>query len=332
MRKAAKNALALGLFAALLAMPALAQADVTLTNGPPLAIPDGYAPASPYPSTITTPALMGTLTGVQARVSSLNFSNGDDLGILLQGPGGQALPLLQGGPGLILASLTFDDAAPGYVPVGEAITQSRLFKPTDYYPDDDYPAGGPSHLQYSLSPPAGAATLASTFSGTDPSGAWKLWVADFASGPHTGQASGWSLTLRGVQVDNRFTLGTPQLALRGFSANVPATFPNPGVVSVKDAAVPLAARAHKGKRKKKRLKPPALRVAPTSLTVTGGTTLVPITLTAQAIRFLARRGHLFIQATISYRPSTTIRGTQASAQAVGIILRTASRHRRKHQR
>ena len=56
-----------------------------------------------------------------------------------------------------------------------------IFKPTSYFSGDVFPAPAPPGPN--LEPaPAGSATFASAFNGSNPNGTWSLYVFDFAAG------------------------------------------------------------------------------------------------------------------------------------------------------
>jgi hypothetical protein len=306
MRQTRRRALTVGLLLIIagLAVGSSAQA-VTFRNTSGISIPDGYAPASPYPSTITVPVLTGTVTGITFRIRSYVFPFADDVGILVQAPDGRAIPLLEGGPDNINANLTFSDVA-GYAPQGVNLTGNHTYRATDYYASDDYPAGGPTHLQYANPGPdgGGAATLASTFNNLNPTGTWKLWVADFDTGPHTGGIlGGWDLSIQGTaQVANSFTLGRLIRAKKGLRAKIPATFPNPGKVLVDDVEMGrvssngVAARQKNGKRH-------GLLEART-IGVQPGTSTLPIVPNARGRRIIAKRGRALVHLYVAYFPDS----------------------------
>ena len=91
-------------------------------------------------------------------------------------------------------NLTLDDAAASSLP---QITQisSGTFKPTNYTTGDTFPAPAPAG-PYNIPAPAGSATFASIFNGTDPNGTWSLYVVDDAATPSqtANIAGGWITT------------------------------------------------------------------------------------------------------------------------------------------
>src|SRR5207248_1634218 len=86
-------------------------------------------------------------------------------------------------------TVTLSDAAAAALPSNGSFT-SGTYKPTDY--SDNSPGGD------NFPPPAPAApfaTVLSTFNGTLPNGAWKLYVFDDGPGDQGSFAGGWSLTV-----------------------------------------------------------------------------------------------------------------------------------------
>jgi hypothetical protein len=302
MRKAGRRALTLGLLATGIGLVLVTSAQATTyRNTSRITIPDGNAPAAPYPSTITTPALTGTITSITVNLRSLIFPNADDVGIVVQAPDGRALALLNGGPGPTNANILFTDLGP-FAPQAGTLTGTHSYRPTDYYAGDDFPAGGPNHLQYSHPGPdgGGTATLASTFNGINPTGTWKLWVADFDSGPHTGAiAGGWFLNIIGTQIDNNFTLGTPIRAKKGVRATIPATFPNPGKAVIDD--IPLGRVKGRAVEARKNGKRHGL-VAARAISVQPGTSSLPVVPNARARKILAKRRRVAVHLYVGYTP------------------------------
>lgn len=172
---------------------------VTVSNFEPIEIRD-YAPAKPYPSTITVSNLDGcTVRKVTITFHGFSHAFPSDVATLLVGPQGQiAIPMAQVGGQIKLSVtnlvLTLDDDAPEPLPVYTNL-QSGIFKPTN-----GYLAFGRPCLPYDFPAPAPAgnsnapSTLA-VFKGTDPNGPWRLFVVD-DSGSWAGSISGgWSLHL-----------------------------------------------------------------------------------------------------------------------------------------
>jgi hypothetical protein len=125
------------------------------------------------------------VTKVTARLNGLSHTFPGDVDILLVGPAGQRMILMSdigGGTDAVNAVLTFDDAAP---PMGATVV-TGTFSPANSGTGDLFPAPAPAA-------PFGA-TL-SVFNGTNPNGAWRLFVVDDAGIDAGSIAGGWSLTI-----------------------------------------------------------------------------------------------------------------------------------------
>lgn len=159
--------------------------------------------ASPYPAAIAVTGAPGSITGVIVSISGFTHTYPDDVGMVLVGPGGQAL-LLQSGAGDEASdasglNYTFDDAAATVLPDLTAWT-SGSYKPTAYYGGDNFPAPGPGTTYGNPGPfGGGTATLASTYAGTSANGTWNLYVADFAGGD-VGSITNWCINFTGTPV------------------------------------------------------------------------------------------------------------------------------------
>ena len=116
--------------------------------------------------------------------------------MLLVGPGGQKFVILDGvigGTPWVNITYTLTDTAAGLIPKpGTPVSGS--FKPTDYFTGDVFPAPAPAGANQEPAP-AGAATFASVFNGTNPNGTWSLYVFDFAAGDGGAMAGGWALSI-----------------------------------------------------------------------------------------------------------------------------------------
>jgi subtilisin-like proprotein convertase family protein len=145
----------------------------------------GIAPASPFPSTINVSGAVGTVRSVRANLTGLAHTFPSDIDVLLVGPQGQQVILLSdvgGGTDIVGVNLTLDDAAPAGVP---ATLISGTFRPSNVGGGDVFP-GAPAGVP--------AAALAA-FAGTDPNGAWRLFVVDDAGADRGNLAGGWSLSI-----------------------------------------------------------------------------------------------------------------------------------------
>lgn len=155
--------------------------------------PAGAPPSvNPYPSVITVSGLSGAITDVSVTLSNLSHTFPDDLDILLVGPGGQRVLLMSdaGGQNSITDPVTirFSDSATALLPDSTRLF-SGVFRPSNYEAavGDSFPApapGGPYSGTFSV------------FDGTNPNGAWRLFVADDVSASGNGAIiGGWHLNL-----------------------------------------------------------------------------------------------------------------------------------------
>ncbi|MDB5212429.1 MAG: hypothetical protein JWO86_356 [Myxococcaceae bacterium] len=143
--------------------------------------------ASPYASKITVSGQPTNPNKVTVTLRGVNHTYGDDIDVLLVGPGGQKMVLMSdvgGSTGLVDATLTFDDAAATKLADASAIT-SGTYKPTDFGTGDTFPGPAPG-APY-------AATLAA-FNGVSPNGDWSLYVLDDEAGDSGSITGGWSLS------------------------------------------------------------------------------------------------------------------------------------------
>lgn len=167
----------------------------TFANAGSISVPTS-GNASPYPSTISVSGMSGTVSKVVVRLKGLTHTFPDDLDMLLVSPGGQKLLLMSdaGGSGDVNGiTLTFDAAAASTLANSNQIS-AGTYRPTNYGSGDTFPSPAPG-TPY--------ASALSTFNGSNPNGAWSLYVRDDASGDGGSLAQGWELTI---------TTGTAQQA------------------------------------------------------------------------------------------------------------------------
>jgi subtilisin-like proprotein convertase family protein len=158
----------------------------------PLNIPTGapqvtFGPASPYPWPVVVQQDGLIIDKLIVHVWSLQHTYADDLDILVVGPQGQKAMLMSDAGGFfgLGHDLAFDDEAAlipndGPVPMGKV-------HPTDWVGEDTDAFDAPA--------PAGPyGTSLSVFEGTDPKGAWSLYVRDDAGGD-IGSAMQWCLEI-----------------------------------------------------------------------------------------------------------------------------------------
>ncbi|TMQ18551.1 MAG: hypothetical protein E6J91_07705 [Deltaproteobacteria bacterium] len=157
-------------------------ATITINDTPRVS---GIAVASPYPSMINVSGVPGTVRAVCVTLNGLFHTFPSDIDILLVGPHGQQVILLSdagGGTDAVGLTITFDDAAAAIAP---ATLVSGTFRPTNIGGGDIFPGA----------PPGAPAAALAAFAGTDPNGAWRLFVVDDAGIDAGRIAGGWSLTI-----------------------------------------------------------------------------------------------------------------------------------------
>jgi subtilisin-like proprotein convertase family protein len=158
-------------------------------NATPISIPSSGA-ATPYPSNITVAGFGSTISDVNVHLYDMNHTWPDDIDILLVGPQGQNLIIMSDAGGsndLINVDLVLDDAAANSLPDSTQIV-SGSYKPTNYGTGDTFPAPAPA---------PSAETLLAIFNGTNPNGAWSLYVVDDAGGDLGNINGGWCLEITG---------------------------------------------------------------------------------------------------------------------------------------
>jgi subtilisin-like proprotein convertase family protein len=206
----------------------------TFSNAAPIVINDATT-ATPYPSNITVSGLSGTVSKVTMTLTGLNHTFPSDVDMLLVNPTGRKFIVLSdviGGTDWVNINYTLDDAAAGFV-AGSGTPVSGTFKPTNFTTcQDAFAAPAPAGTY--LSPGAatgtqcGTETMATAFNGTNPNGAWALYVVDDA-GTDVGTVSGgWSLAITAAA-----TVCNTQACTINVPANIttPATGPSGAVVN-----------------------------------------------------------------------------------------------------
>jgi uncharacterized repeat protein (TIGR01451 family) len=155
-------------------------------NSTPIIIPD-HGAAAPYPSVVTVSGRTGIVSNVRVTLNGLTHSFPRDVSALLVGPSGTNVLLMShtgGGHAVNNLTLTFDDAAAGFLPIAGQIT-SGTFKPTS-----DGSVNFPSFA------PVGPYNQAlAALNQTAPNGDWSLYVFDDAPGDAGAINNGWSLQL-----------------------------------------------------------------------------------------------------------------------------------------
>ncbi|MDX6692739.1 MAG: hypothetical protein QOF02_342 [Blastocatellia bacterium] len=188
-----------GLAALLILTLNLSAFAVVFTNPAPITINDRTSTigaSTPYPSSITSSGLTGTITNVTVTLSNFNHTFPDDVDVLLVGPGGQKFILMSdvgGGNGVNNATFTFDDAAAIAMP-DSGLLATGSYRPTNIGATDTFPTPAPAG-PYLNPATAGAATLATAFNGGVANGQWDLYIGDDAAGDVGLVANGWSVTV-----------------------------------------------------------------------------------------------------------------------------------------
>jgi uncharacterized repeat protein (TIGR01451 family) len=163
-------------------------------SGAPIIIPFIGA-ATPYPAVIQVSNLQGVVSRVSVTLSNFTHGFPDDVDILLVGPAGERVVLMSdagGGVAVNNLTLVLDDAAEAALPDTATLT-AGTFRPANHEdqngPADAWPAPAPA------APHAGELA---EFLGTNPNGAWSLFVTDDTGGDAGQIAGGWSLRIETV--------------------------------------------------------------------------------------------------------------------------------------
>jgi subtilisin-like proprotein convertase family protein len=187
-----------GIAIAALGVGAGAAGAATFSNTTPITIP-AVGTASVYPSQITVSGQTAPITDVNVKLNGFQHAYPADVGVVLVGPGGQALNVMDcvgGSTPVAGLALTLDDSAAAFLPFNLAMV-GGTFKPTQNCALlDTFSPPGPGSAYGNPGPGAlGTATLGSTFNGASANGAWKLFVQDFGDPDGGLLAGGWSLEI-----------------------------------------------------------------------------------------------------------------------------------------
>ena len=195
-----------------------ANAQTTFSNTGSILIPAGApgttsGPANPYPSTLNVAGLSGTITNLTVTLNDFSHSFTRDVDVLLVGPTGVARMLMSSVGGLTPVSLIDLTFADGFPSLSTSTLVSGTFAPTNLG-SGNLPAPAPAGPYL---------TLLSGFNGTNPNGAWSLFVNDHAGFDTGSIAGGYSVTITtsgtGTGVpDGGSTLLLLGLALGGLAA------------------------------------------------------------------------------------------------------------------
>ncbi|MEN9573245.1 MAG: hypothetical protein RL514_1100 [Verrucomicrobiota bacterium] len=159
--------------------------NYTWSSGNAITLNDA-AVASPYPSVITVVGVPGVLNKLTVTLSNLTHAAPADLDFLLVGPQGQSVVLMSdagSGNAVSGVTLTFDESLGATLPT-TGLINSGTYRTADYGGADLFPAPAPAG-------PYG--TNLGNFSGSNPNGAWTLYVVDDSAGSVGVLTNGWSL-------------------------------------------------------------------------------------------------------------------------------------------
>jgi subtilisin-like proprotein convertase family protein len=196
-----------------------------LTSEAAISLP-AVGTAQPYPSEKIITGAEGAVTRVTVTLNNFSHTAPDDVDILLVAPNNRRIVLMSDAGGTQEVgnlNLTFDDAAPANLP-DDAALSSGTYKPTNYEPNDEFPAPAPTGNV--------SGTTLNAFYGSPANGAWRLFAIDDAGNDKLGSiAEGWSLNITSSANACSFSL-TPQIVAvsnagggGSFSINMPAGCP-----------------------------------------------------------------------------------------------------------
>lgn len=189
------GALDLGDFTYTFRLGTINNVDQTFSNNGAISIPSSGS-STPYPSTIDVSGAPTSFSAVKVSLNGISHTFPSDIDVLLVSPAGQKFILMSdaiGGTDFAGQSYTFDDAAATIFPGSGSPPPDGSYRPANYGTGDTF--GAPAPAGPYLSPAtAGADTLTSAFTSSDPNGTWSLYVVDDAGGDSGNIAGGWSLT------------------------------------------------------------------------------------------------------------------------------------------
>jgi len=161
----------------------------TFSNTGAITIPAGapgttQGPANPFPSAIQASGFKkGKVQDVNVTITGYSHTFPDDVGLLLQSPNGDTSILMSnvgGSTPITNVTLTFDDGTGTLIPDGGPVV-SGTFHPSVY----SFPATSPAPY-----------VPLQSFNGSNPNGAWNLFVFDDSGGDVGSISGGWSLTIQ----------------------------------------------------------------------------------------------------------------------------------------
>lgn len=216
------GALLVGVLASALgATPASADSIKTVANTTAITIPDS-GNANPYPSTINVSGAGTSITGLKVKIKNTTHGCAKDLDVLLVGPTGTKTTLFSdNGHSALLpncsdlnkGSITIDDSCADFgnsVPGGSDICVRPSDNDSLGHQGDSWSGVGDSFPALNLS----------TFYGSNPNGAWKLYVTDDSGDDSGSFAGGWELQ---IATDNSPPVANPQVITAYKGTSVPVT-------------------------------------------------------------------------------------------------------------
>lgn len=182
----------------------------------PITINDNSG-ATPYPSSITVSGFTGTLDRVRVVLNGVNHAFPPDMGVLLVGPHGQKVVLMDGvgdSSALTNGILAFEDSGPDLT---SSAISSGTYHPTNLR-GSNYPVPAPAGPYDSN---------LSVFANSDPNGIWRLYVRDATAGNTGSISGGWQLELSSLKQAAFFEItGTPASTNGGTAFNMTVTAKN----------------------------------------------------------------------------------------------------------
>jgi len=151
-------------------------------------IPDSGA-GSLYPSPLFVEGLPGLIDSVRVNLLSLSHTFPQDIDALLTAPDGAPVMIMSdagGGGSVNNVTLGLFDGAPTPLPASSMLASGN-YRPADYDRGDVLPPPAPAGLY---------GTNFASLRGTDPNGAWGLYLADDTLGDAGRLNGGWELEIR----------------------------------------------------------------------------------------------------------------------------------------
>lgn len=184
------------LFLFCFALSSTVSAQTTFTNPASISIPNS-GQGTPYPSSISVSGLPTSITKVTVSLNNYSHTFPDDVDMMLVAPNGTRMVISSdvcGNAPIADLNIVLDDTAATIMPDAGTCT-STTYRPSNVGTADPFPAPASTSVIAENATPAGTATFASRFNGTNPNGTWSLYVVDDTSGGAGVLAGGWSITI-----------------------------------------------------------------------------------------------------------------------------------------